>query len=264
MKLSIITVNYNNAEGLFNTIESVRNQVCCDNEHIIIDGGSTDGSVEIINNYKGVSFCCSEPDDGPFDAMNKGIEKATGEYCIFMNSGDSFYNEHVVERFISKHPEKDIYTGITAEHVDGVIRDWHPPLEKNICLFWFYRHALSHQSSFIKTSLLKELRYDTEFHIVSDWLFFMIALLNRRATYEPLPFYVSHYMGGGISRNEQKAFAEREKALEKYYGTRILRDFHSMQYGMNEWENIAKKVDPNSIIGKLIVFLTKILLTLRK
>ena len=196
--------------------------------------------------------------------MNKGIGKASGDYCIFMNSGDSFYDENVIDKFIHSNPTEDMLTGISAEHMGNEIREWKPSEESSFSLRWFYRHSLSHQSSFIKTEMMKRLMYDTDFRIVSDWLFFMIAFLKNNATYRPLPFFVSNYMDGGISRDAEKAFKERERAIEKYYGSRILRDCHSMAYGLNEWDALAKKVDPNSKIGKIIYLLTNFLLKFRK
>ena len=119
MKISIITINYNNAEGLRQTLESIKVQSYKNYELLLIDGNSTDNSIEVIKEY-GYKYV-SEPDNGPFDAMNKGIKKATGDYCIFMNSGDSFHNETVLKSFVELQPTKDIYTGIAAEHLNGKI-----------------------------------------------------------------------------------------------------------------------------------------------
>lgn len=264
MKVSIITVSYNDKEGLERTFKSVRNQASNAYEYIVMDGGSTDGSVDIIKaNADIISYWESMRDGGPFFGMNNGLEHATGDYCIFMNSGDSFYDEHVIEEFLKFSPTLDIYTGIAAEHFGDTIKPWYPAAESDFCLRWFYRHALSHQSSFIKTSLMKEMKYDTEFRIVSDWLFFMIALLNHNATYQPLPFFVSHYMDGGISRDAESAFAERDKAIEKYFGSRILRDCITMQFGVNKWDALAKRVDPRSKTGRFIFYIIYFMVNMR-
>ena len=99
MKLSIITINLNNDTGLNKTIESVINQTLKNFEFIIIDGGSTDRSVELIKEYAGqINYYVSEPDKGIYNAMNKGIRQAQGEYCFFLNSGDYFVNESVLEK----------------------------------------------------------------------------------------------------------------------------------------------------------------------
>ncbi len=264
MRISIITINYNNKSGLLQTLRSVKMQSYIDYEYIVIDGASTDGSRELIEQYSDIVNCSiSEKDDGPFDAMNKGIAKASGDYCIFMNSGDSFYNNQVISDFIKFNPTKNIYTGIAAEHIGGIVRNWYPVEEPKLSMRFFYRNAISHQASFIKTSLIKDMLYDVNYRIVSDWKFFVEALIIKNVSYCTLPFIVANYMDGGISRNEEKAFAEREAALEELFGKRAMRDFHSMQYGINEWDALAKKVDPESKIGKLIAIVTRFMLKLR-
>ena len=112
MKLSIITINYNNLEGLKRTYESVVSQTCQDFEWIIIDGGSTDGSKEFIEEHRDkFAYWCSEPDKGIYNAMNKGISKAKGEYLNFMNSGDEYADERVIEEFIDTKWEEDVILG---------------------------------------------------------------------------------------------------------------------------------------------------------
>src|ERR1700757_1115246 len=101
-KLSIITINFNDQLGLSKTIKSVISQTISDFEFIIIDGASSDKSLDIIKHYADkISFWVSEKDNGIYDAQNKGIAKATGDYLLFLNSGDCFYNEHIVENFYS-------------------------------------------------------------------------------------------------------------------------------------------------------------------
>ena len=103
MKYSIITVNYNNKEGLRKTIESVVRQTYRDFEFIVIDGGSTDGSTDILKEYdEQINYWVSEKDSGIYNAMNKGIKKSIGDYLIFMNSGDCFYQNDVLETVNSK------------------------------------------------------------------------------------------------------------------------------------------------------------------
>jgi glycosyltransferase involved in cell wall biosynthesis len=99
IKLSIITINYNNRDGLEKTIRSVIDQRFTDFEFIVIDGGSTDGSVDNIRKYENkINYWCSEKDAGIYNAQNKGIKKAKGEYCLFLNSGDFLYNEDVLNK----------------------------------------------------------------------------------------------------------------------------------------------------------------------
>ena len=112
MKYSIITINYNNKEGLERTIQSVLGQISKDYEYIIIDGGSTDGSVDVIRQYADhISYWISEPDKGRYNAMNKGIRQATGDYLNFMNSGDTFHSSSVLEDIAKMNFDEDIITG---------------------------------------------------------------------------------------------------------------------------------------------------------
>ena len=124
MKYSIITVNYNNREGLKRTIESVIHQTFRDFEFIVIDGGSTDSSAEVLKAYdEHISYWVSEKDNGIYDAMNKGIRKATGDYLNFMNSGDCFYDDDVLRNVTAYASDADIITG----------RDYHFSEERHLC-----------------------------------------------------------------------------------------------------------------------------------
>ncbi len=123
MRYSIITINYNNRDGLRKTIESVVNQSCRDIEYIVIDGGSTDGSVEVIEEYAGkIDYWVSERDKGIYNAMNKGLAQAHGEYLNFMNSGDCFHDNDVLIN-LPQDADEDIIFG-KALRSDGNI--WSP------------------------------------------------------------------------------------------------------------------------------------------
>ena len=261
MKISVITINYNNSVGLEETIKSVVAQNPNFYEYIIIDGKSTDGSVDVIKKYlRYVSYWISEADNGPFNAMNKGLDMATGEYCIFMNSGDSFYASDVIEKFVQTNPSKQIHVGISAEHIQGNVRLWKPMKEDDLCMNALYRGSISHQASFIQTSLMKKNKYDSSLRIAADWKFFIESLILSDATYQPLPFIVANYMDGGISRNEKAAFEEREKVLQQLFSKRQIRDFHRAYYGVSSWDRLSKKVNPNSKRGKVISFLVETIL----
>ena len=133
MKLSIITVNRNNKDGLEKTIRSVIRQTSHDYEYIIIDGASTDGSPEIIRNYEeNITYWISEPDTGIYNAMNKGIRKAQGDYCLFLNSYSSFIEIYIapsqacnLSKSQSKIPSKLKHDMIAVSEMevfyDGVI-----------------------------------------------------------------------------------------------------------------------------------------------
>ena len=182
MKLSIITINYNNLEGLKRTYDSVVSQTCQDFEWIIIDGGSTDGSREFIEEHQDkFSYWCSEPDRGVFNAMNKGIAKAKGEYLNFMNSGDCFYDEKSLSYFYeSKDSSVDVYYGdaIFFDADGNVFLELKLPdqIDEN---FYPSGRNLSHQSSFIKASILKNRQYDESYKLAADGELFYWLLLRK-------------------------------------------------------------------------------------
>ena len=208
MKLSIITINYNNLEGLKKTYDSVVCQTWTDYEWIIIDGGSTDGSREFIEEHQDrFAYWCSEPDKGVYNAMNKGIAKAKGEYLNFMNSGDCFYEKETLEKVFSQEHQADILYGdinfVGKEHN----KVFHYP--KDLTLHYFLYRSLGHPSTFIRTFLLKEHGYREDFRIVSDWAQFLVWFREGK-TFEHLDMIVSLFDLYGIS-STNSSFLKEEK-----------------------------------------------------
>lgn len=203
MKLSIITINRNNSEGLRRTIESVVTQTYTDFEYIVIDGASTDESVAIIRRYENkIAYWVSEPDKGIYDAMNKGILQAHGEYCLFMNSGDVFYDTNTLANIQWGYINEDIVSGNSvfeksSLHDERIIISPTKIRAGNLILGF-----LPHQSTFIKTDLFKTVGlYDVDFRIVSDWLFFIKALLVCNASYRHIDLFISRCETEGVSNN---------------------------------------------------------------
>jgi len=202
-KLSIITVNLNNKPGLIETAKSIVAQTWTDYEWIVIDGGSTDGSVDVIKEYAGkidkLVYWCSEPDDGVYQAMNKGIDIVVGEWLNFMNSGDSFYSKTVLQSvFETENMDADIIYGDTLR-----IYSFGPFLEKArpIDNSMKKRVPFIHQSSFVKTELMKRCKFDETYRICGDQHFFCDCYdNNKKFIYCPLiiAVYDSKY---GISSN---------------------------------------------------------------
>ena len=160
MKVSVITINYNNIQGLKTTIQSVISQSYKDMEYIIVDGGSTDGSVDLLVEYSDkISKCICEPDNGVYNAMNKGVSIASGEYCIFMNSGDSFWNSEVLENIFSKHIDVDVLAGKTYCFKNGRFSSMQSA-PKKVTMKYLYANSINHQAMLIKTALLREYPYD--------------------------------------------------------------------------------------------------------
>lgn len=170
--ISIVTVSYNASSTIEQTILSVINQTYSNIEYIIIDGGSTDGTVDIIKKYADkIAYWVSEPDEGIYDAMNKGIEKATGEWVNFMNSGDCFYNSEVINQFFLEKTYDDCCTVIYANRISVYAKAKY--LHKPSPLSDFsYRFPIFHQSTFIRLSIIKKMMYNTNLRICADYDFF--------------------------------------------------------------------------------------------
>ena len=174
MKFSIITINFNHRDGLQKTIESVINQTYSDYEYIIIDGGSDDGSVEVIKEYSDkITYWVSERDKGIYNGMNKGITKANGTYINFMNSGDVFYSKDTLEKVCSLMDDSDFIIGKDYNKDPDTGEVFTTILPSRISMAAFYMWTLPHQSAFIRRSLFDHSPYDESLRIVADWKFYM-------------------------------------------------------------------------------------------
>ena len=242
MKLSIITVCLNNKAGLINTIKSVFSQTSKDYELIVIDGGSTDGSKEILEQYSSnIYYWVSEPDKGIYNAMNKGICAANGEYCIFMNAGDIFFDNNVVSRFINEKPAEDILCGNIIFNLNGKpLKMIEAPREANV--MFFMSASLPHQSSFIRTDLLKKNPYDESYKIVSDFIFFFQAIILKSATYKKLDFFVSNSDFSGISNNQlSMLWSEKEKYFETILPPVLYKELISYAWDYKDFWGLPKQ-----------------------
>ena len=200
MRLSIITINYNNSIGLRKTIESVVSQTDNTFEYIIVDGGSSDGSVDIIKQYADkVSQWVSERDGGIYNAMNKGVRMAHGEYIMFLNSGDILYDNNVIGHVLPKL-KADICVGNMASDKGGRMM---PPDEKDLTMSFFIRGSLAHPSSFTKRELFEVHPFREDTKIVGDREFFMYALVQLNASYQALEDIISIFNTEGISSTQQ-------------------------------------------------------------
>lgn len=187
MLFSIITVNRNNSEGLARTISSVKSLNKKNYEFIIIDGASTDNSLKILeSNKEFIDYYVSEPDNGIYNAMNKGINIAKGEYVIFMNSGDAFIEGNVLEKLEAEDLHSDfIFCGWMRSRNGQAIKSYAP--EENITLYKLLRRSacVCHQATFIRRTTLLELgNYDESLVICADICFVMIALVLHNKTYQ--------------------------------------------------------------------------------
>lgn len=241
MKLSIITINYNNAEGLHKTLASVASQTFRDFEHIIVDGGSTDGSVEIIREYTSANGAqgggcqtgqksqtgrtkecpqirwISEKDNGIYNAMNKGIKMANGEYLLFLNSGDYLVDPDTLKNVFEEAKDVDIIYGDRINvYEDGSQKEVNYFPDK-ITGSFMYQSMISHQASFIKSDLfVKYGLYREDLKYASDWEFFLKTFLLHNCSYLHLHQYVVYFDCAGISSvaaNNEEMWRERRRVF---------------------------------------------------
>ena len=258
-KLSIITINYNNAEGLRQTLASVAMQTCREFEHIIVDGGSNDESVDIIREYESIISnrksiilkWVSEKDNGIYDAMNKGVEiasgirvvnalnrselvedknkgikKATGDYLYFLNSGDVLADEKVIEGLMTQLGDADILVGRVNCVSNGTIVGQTPLLsETDMSMYQMYLHGINHQSAIIRRSIQLEHLYDATLKIGADWKFFVEAIVLGGAMVKFVDSIFANYDVSGVSSNTAQLRQEREKILADILPERIARDY---------------------------------------
>ncbi|MGI5974567.1 MAG: glycosyltransferase family 2 protein [Paludibacter sp.] len=196
MRLSIITINRNNVIGLRKTIESVVCQAFKDFEYIIIDGASTDGSVDVIKEYHdSITYWVSEPDKGIYNAMNKGIKVAKGEYCYFLNSGDWLYDCKILEMVFNENINSDIISGNILKKTE---------VETSPQIFTIRNLLIKnipHQAMFIKKKLFEnDQMYNEGLKILSDFLF-NIQVCLKGVSYKYINLIIANYDTTGISNN---------------------------------------------------------------
>jgi glycosyltransferase involved in cell wall biosynthesis len=231
-KLTIITINYNNLVGLQRTIESVVKQTWQEFEYIVIDGGSTDGSAEYIKSKNAnIDYWVSEPDAGIYNAMNKGIAKATGDYLLFLNSGDHFYNEEVLENNNKYLKDKDLifFNLLTIGDKFSELINYPEQLR----FYDLYFGSLPHPATFIRKEIFKTTgMYDENLKIVSDWKFFILALFRDNCTYQKVNDTFSTFYLDGISSRE--VFTEERALVLKEYFSGFILDYSEINVDRNE------------------------------
>lgn len=219
-KLSVITIVYNNVRDIERTMLSVLNQTYTHIEYILIDGNSSDGTKEVISKYAGkLARFISERDRGIYDAMNKGLALATGDYVLFMNSGDEIYAPETVASVFATAPGADIYYGETEMYNDewkslGQRRhhapeafDWHS-----------FKHgmSISHQAIYVRRTLAKPYDLQYQYSADIDWI---IKAAKNASSIVNTHLYVAKYLVGGISKQKHLAsLKERFRIFSKYYG----------------------------------------------
>jgi glycosyltransferase involved in cell wall biosynthesis len=222
IKVSIVTVTYNCKTIIKETLENILQQDYCNKEVLIIDGNSTDGTLDVLNRITNkLDYFSSEPDKGIFDAMNKSLNHVTGDYVIFMNAGDRFVNNHIVSDIFNNYSGDDdlIYGDIYVQNDLGYILKkanaiyTHPHSIRDLV---FYAQGFSHQSLFTKVEMLKKIRFNTTFQLGADyyttWRIYEEG--NHKIKYINKPISIFDDVHGGASHNRhsfQIVLAERLK-----------------------------------------------------
>lgn len=245
MKISVITINRNNAVGLKKTINSVIQQTERPFEFIIIDGASTDNSVEVIRHYSDcISYWVSEPDKGIYNAMNKGVEKAQGEWCVFLNSGDSFSSSTVLKQLRNSGADSDIICGNTIV-LETPPKRRTPPAE--ITFDYLFNHAINHQSVVIRRELLNRHPYDESYRLVADRKFFLQSLIIDNCSYQAVDIdFVDYDLTGFSSIYRLACEQEYARVLEELFPLRIRQDYgrrvSGKLYGDTPYEKLFAEI----------------------
>lgn len=217
--ISIITISKNNTFGLQKTIESVRSQIDTAFEFIVIDGGSSDDSIEVLEkNNDLIDFWVSESDSGVYDAMNKGLFRASSDYCVFMNAGDTFYESEVLKRINNETNSAEILYGdaclVWSKHNSSI--KIHP--KENIFFYLTYE-MICHQAIFFRTSFLKECKgFNQKYRFCADYDLLLKSSINPNISFKKLNFIVCNYDMNGISNSKENADAlskEKIKIMEE-------------------------------------------------
>jgi glycosyltransferase involved in cell wall biosynthesis len=224
-KVSIITVTYNAERYLERTLKSVLTQTYPNKEYILIDGNSKDATIGIIKkNAHHIDFWLSEPDKGIYDAMNKGLRQATGDYVIFINAGDTFYEDSTLEKIFNQNTDADIYYG-EAQMIDSKtfqpvgLRSEFTPHQLPEKLTWQSMArgmVVCHQAILVKKTLIEDFDLSYQYSSDIDWV---IRMLKKAQKIEHTHQIIATYLLGGVSaKKRKKSLAERYQILQKHFG----------------------------------------------
>lgn len=219
-KLSVITIVYNNVQHIERTLRSVINQTYTYIEYIVVDGLSTDGTLDVIHRYNDqIATLISEKDKGIYDAMNKGLALASGDYVIFMNSGDTFYAPDTVEQVFATAPDADIYYGETEmmdEAGNNLGRRRHKAPKQFSFKDFRYGMSISHQAIYVKRSLAQPYNAKYQLSADIDWI---LQAAKKAKKIVNVNRYVAKYLVGGMSKKKHRqSLLERFDIMRGHYG----------------------------------------------
>lgn len=256
LKTSIITINYNDAVGLEKTIQSVISQTYTDIEYLIIDGGSEDDSVEILEKYQDkIDYWSSEPDTGIYNAMNKGIKASKGNYLLFLNSGDVLNGATALADFVShNHFGGDIiYGDYQYQEGEKIFPDALSPL-------FFIRTSLPHQSTLFKREVFEVMGlYQEHYTIVSDRAFYVKCFLSNQFVFKHVPYSLSIFDQNGLSNNpkhKEIQAAENDTMFQEQYGV-FYEDYKKMLLLQSQL-NQAKRETVSGVLKRFVNKIKKV------
>lgn len=249
--MTVVTVVRNGEHYLEKTIQSVIDQTYDAVELIIIDGGSTDGTLDIIRRYDPqIEYWSSEPDKGIYDAMNKGIDRATGEWIIFLNAGDMFADIDILSNIIKDIPSdaeivygdhQEVYgNGYSATRVASTISD----LWKGM--------PFSHQAMFVKTSLLRQRRFNVSSRISADYEF-IYMLYQQRRLFHHVPIIIARVLADGFSASQNLRMTLDQWRIARHYSGRTvsLECYYAFTFIRIMCNNLLKAVLPKRLVNYL-------------
>ena len=270
MTLTIITIGRNNAAGLEKTMQSVLDQTLTDFEYVVVDGASTDGSVDVIRKYAALFGprlkWISEPDKGIYNAMNKGIGMASGEYMEFLNSGDCLARPNVVERMRTALEEKAcptiLYGNMLKDMTDGKILKDRCFAGQDITFLGFYTGTLNHSPAYIRKDLFDKYGlYDESLKIVSDWKWYLQAIILGTEKPVYVDIDVTIFDMTGISEsNLGLVKEERQQVLTQLIPAPFLKDYERWAFPINQ----IKRLKRHPWAYKLVWFLERCLFKMEK
>lgn len=248
-KITVITVVYNDVLNIEKTIKSVISQKSVPLEYIIIDGGSIDGTVDIIKKYQDkISYWISEADDGIYDAMNKGLYRATGNWVNFMNSGDMFYSDDILEKvFLNKKYNNNV----KVIYGDVVLSYGSMHINKRFNKIGGIEVPLSicHQASFTDTAILQEKGFDVRFKIAADFNAFY-SIYKLKYSFEYIPNFIAVFEAiNGISANKTLTLFKELNIIESISPINVIWWLRLLKIFL---KTLMKKIMPANVYQKIM------------
>lgn len=225
--ITVITVVFNGEKHLEDTILSVLNQSYDNIEYIIIDGGSTDGTIDIIKKYDGqIDYWVSEKDNGLYYAMNKGLFLAAGDWVNFMNCGDSFFEKNTIDTIFKCKNRDGVIYGDVMFSFDGTSSVY--VKAKELVHFWKGMQFV-HQASFVSSDLMRKFPFDTSYKLIADYnSLYQIYLSHADFTHISLP--ICNFLAGGLSDNNPETICECKKMIFKIHSNINIKLYYHFKY----------------------------------